>query len=178
MSCKSAGGPCLELDFSSRLGSKVLMALVAALMASQKSAVFWRVDASLPGRMLSGVLSMEFGRCIPWLCHRSALRQDKRAEALKECVKMINAPGGGCCTVFPYEAAIWLLEEQEELVGTNKRSINRCCTCCLCQPLALAVCVETFRIFVKHANHAQCAQAYPAATPAATDALVHRIMQE
>ncbi|KAL3149277.1 Tetratricopeptide repeat protein 37, variant 2 [Trebouxia sp. C0010 RCD-2024] len=59
---------------------------------------------------------------------RSALRQDKRAEALKECVKMINAPGGGCCTVFPYEAAIWLLEEQEELVGTNKRSINRSST--------------------------------------------------
>lgn len=42
---------------------------------------------------------------------------------------MITAPGGGgCCTVFPFEAAIWLLEEQEELVGTNKRSINRCWT--------------------------------------------------
>ena len=39
---------------------------------------------------------------------------------------MITSPGGGCCTVFPFEAAIWLLEEQEELVGTNKRSINRC----------------------------------------------------
>lgn len=68
------------------------------------------------------------------MCHRSALRQDKRAEALKECVKMITAQGGGCCTVFPYEAAIWLLEEQEELVGTNKRPVNRCCTrlpsCC------------------------------------------------
>ena len=39
---------------------------------------------------------------------------------------MIAAPGGGCCSVFPFEAAIWLLEEQEEVVGTNKRSINRC----------------------------------------------------
>lgn len=47
---------------------------------------------------------------------------------------MIAAPGGGCCTVFPFEAAIWLLEEQEELVGTNKRSINRCLAC---QPVVI-----------------------------------------
>lgn len=53
---------------------------------------------------------------------RSALRQDKRAEALKECIKMISAPGGGCCTVFPFEAAIWLLEEQEELFGNGNGS--------------------------------------------------------
>lgn len=33
---------------------------------------------------------------------------------------MISAPGG-CCTVFPFEAAIWLLEEQEELFGNKKR---------------------------------------------------------
>lgn len=70
--------------------------------------------------------------------HRSALRQDKRAEALKECMKMIAAPGGGCCTVFPFEAAIWLLEEQEELVGTNKRSINRYWAC----HLSLATCAH------------------------------------
>jgi len=56
------------------------------------------------------------------LLHRSALRQDKRAEALKECIKMISAPGGGCCTVFPFEAAIWLLEEQEELFGNGNGS--------------------------------------------------------
>ena len=30
---------------------------------------------------------------------------------------MIAACGGGCCTPFPFEAAIWLLEEQEELYG-------------------------------------------------------------
>lgn len=102
------------------------------------------------------------GPCIPWLCHRSALRQDKRAEALKECVKMINAPGGGCCTVFPYEAAIWLLEEQEELVGTNKRSINRCCTCL---PVSLLHWLwlhasKPFATFVKRTSCGQCAQAF------------------
>lgn len=60
---------------------------------------------------------------------RSALRQDKRAEALKECVKMIAAPGGGCCTVFPFEAAIWLLEEQEELFGNGAgRRVQRAST--------------------------------------------------
>ena len=60
---------------------------------------------------------------------RSALRQDKRAEALKECVKMIAAPGGGCCTVFPFEAAIWLLEEQEELFGNGSgRRVQRAST--------------------------------------------------
>ncbi len=30
---------------------------------------------------------------------------------------MIYAPRGGCCTPLPYEAAIWLLEEEEEITG-------------------------------------------------------------
>ena len=38
-------------------------------------------------------------------------------EALRECVRMITASAGGCTTPFPFEAAIWLLEEQEELYG-------------------------------------------------------------
>ena len=49
--------------------------------------------------------------------HRSAARNEKRMEALRECVRMITANAGGCTTPFPFEAAIWLLEEQEELYG-------------------------------------------------------------
>ncbi|KAK9814721.1 hypothetical protein WJX72_010484 [[Myrmecia] bisecta] len=45
---------------------------------------------------------------------RSAARNNKRIEAMKECVRMITT---SCCTPFPFEAAIWLLEEQEELYG-------------------------------------------------------------
>lgn len=30
---------------------------------------------------------------------------------------MITTSAGGCTTSFPFEAAIWLLEEQEELCG-------------------------------------------------------------
>ena len=30
---------------------------------------------------------------------------------------MITTSAGGCTTAFPFEAAIWLLEEQEELYG-------------------------------------------------------------
>ena len=30
---------------------------------------------------------------------------------------MITTSAGGCTTPFPFEAAIWLLEEQEELFG-------------------------------------------------------------
>ena len=42
---------------------------------------------------------------------------------------MIAAPGGGCCTVFPFEAAIWLLEEQEELFGNGSgRRVQRAST--------------------------------------------------
>ena len=49
--------------------------------------------------------------------HRSSARNEKRMEALRECVRMITANAGGCTTPFPFEAAIWLLEEQEELYG-------------------------------------------------------------
>ena len=49
--------------------------------------------------------------------HRSAARNEKRMDALRECVRMITASAGGCTTPFPFEAAIWLLEEQEELYG-------------------------------------------------------------
>ena len=53
-----------------------------------------------------------------FLCaRRSAARNEKRMEALRECVRMITASAGGCTTPFPFEAAIWLLEEQEELYG-------------------------------------------------------------
>ena len=47
---------------------------------------------------------------------RSAARADARALALAECVRMVVAPGG-CATAFPFEAAIWLLEEAEEIGG-------------------------------------------------------------
>ncbi len=30
---------------------------------------------------------------------------------------MIEATSGGCCTPYPFEAAIWLWEETEELYG-------------------------------------------------------------
>ena len=40
-------------------------------------------------------------------------------DALRECVKMITTSAGGCTTAFPFEAAIWLLEEQEELYGNT-----------------------------------------------------------
>lgn len=50
------------------------------------------------------------------LC-RSSARQDRRMAALKECAKMVTTSAGGCTTAFPFEAAIWLLEEQEELFG-------------------------------------------------------------
>ena len=51
------------------------------------------------------------------MCPRSATRNEKRVDAMRECVKMIATSAGGCCTSFPFEAAIWLLEEQEELCG-------------------------------------------------------------
>lgn len=38
-------------------------------------------------------------------------------DALRECVRMITTSTGGCTTAFPFEAAIWMLEEQEELYG-------------------------------------------------------------
>lgn len=48
---------------------------------------------------------------------RSAARQTMRMAAMKECAKMVTTSAGGCTTPFPFEAAIWLLEEQEELFG-------------------------------------------------------------
>ena len=65
----------------------------------------------LHARHLRGVLSLV------WRARRSAARNEKRVEALRECVRMITASAGGCTTPFPFEAAIWLLEEQEELYG-------------------------------------------------------------
>lgn len=40
-------------------------------------------------------------------------------DALKECARLITTSVGGCTTAFPFEAAIWLLEEQEELYGNT-----------------------------------------------------------
>lgn len=48
---------------------------------------------------------------------RSAARQGMRMAAMKECARMVTTSAGGCTTPFPFEAAIWLLEEQEELFG-------------------------------------------------------------
>lgn len=48
---------------------------------------------------------------------RSSARQEKRIAALRECARMVTTSAGGCTTPFPFEAAIWLLEEQEELFG-------------------------------------------------------------
>lgn len=48
---------------------------------------------------------------------RSVARNEKRLQALRACVRMITAHAGGCTTPFPFEAAIWLLEELEELYG-------------------------------------------------------------
>ena len=48
---------------------------------------------------------------------RSSARQEKRMAAMRECAKMMTTSAGGCTTPFPFEAAIWLLEEQEELFG-------------------------------------------------------------
>ncbi|KAK9826861.1 hypothetical protein WJX81_001210 [Elliptochloris bilobata] len=48
---------------------------------------------------------------------RSTARNEKRLQALRACVRMITTHAGGCTTPFPFEAAIWLLEELEELYG-------------------------------------------------------------
>lgn len=58
--------------------------------------------------------------------------------ALQECVDMITTSAGGCTTPFPFEAAIWLLEEQEELYGGNTpvyntgRALSSVSHCWLC----------------------------------------------
>ena len=51
------------------------------------------------------------------LRRRSAARQEKRLAALRTCKRMLETTSGGCCTPFPFEAAIWLWEETEELYG-------------------------------------------------------------
>lgn len=52
---------------------------------------------------------------------RSAQRVERRQAAIQECQHMVSRnarkAGGGCCTPLPYEAAIWLWEEEEELTG-------------------------------------------------------------
>mmetsp|Transcript_3540 Transcript_3540/g.10271 ORF Transcript_3540/g.10271 Transcript_3540/m.10271 type:complete len:1007 (-) Transcript_3540:744-3764(-) len=56
---------------------------------------------------------------------KSAARQEKRLAALRTCKSMIEATRGGCCTPFPFEAAIWLWEETEELYGGQQPTISR-----------------------------------------------------
>lgn len=46
---------------------------------------------------------------------RTTERQHFRLTALKECVATICH--GGACSLLPYEAAVWLLEEEEEITG-------------------------------------------------------------
>ena len=57
-------------------------------------------------------------RCLLRIFHhppRSAERQQFRLAALRECVKIICT--GGACSSFAFEAAVWLLEEEEEITG-------------------------------------------------------------
>lgn len=57
-------------------------------------------------------------RCLLRIFHaepRTTERQLHRMEALRECVAMICR--GGACSPLPYEAGVWLLEEEEELKG-------------------------------------------------------------
>lgn len=57
-------------------------------------------------------------RCLLRIFHhpqRSAERQQFRLAALRECVKIICT--GGSCSSFAFEAAVWLLEEEEEITG-------------------------------------------------------------
>lgn len=56
---------------------------------------------------------------------RSQARQEKRLIALRTCKTMIETRAGGCCTPFPFEAAIWLWEETEELYGGHLPSAIR-----------------------------------------------------
>lgn len=46
---------------------------------------------------------------------RSTERQQFRLAALRECVSVLCH--GGSCSPLPYEAAVWLLEEEEEIKG-------------------------------------------------------------
>ena len=60
---------------------------------------------------------LERHRRLSTACGRSTARNEKRLQALRACVRMITVHAGGCTTPFPFEAAIWLLEELEELYG-------------------------------------------------------------
>ena len=57
-------------------------------------------------------------RCLLRIFHappRSTERQQFRLTALRECVSVICH--GGSCSPLPFEAAVWLLEEEEEIKG-------------------------------------------------------------
>lgn len=57
-------------------------------------------------------------RCLLRIFHappRSTDRQQFRLAALRECVSVLCH--GGSCSPLPYEAAVWLLEEEEEIKG-------------------------------------------------------------
>lgn len=57
-------------------------------------------------------------RCLLRIFHhppRSTERQQLRLAALRECVGIICR--GGPCSSFAFEAAVWLLEEEEEITG-------------------------------------------------------------
>ena len=65
---------------------------------------------------------------------RSVARNEKRLQALRACVRMITAHAGGCTTPFPFEAAIWLLEELEELYGGAVPVCGQVRVCALDRP--------------------------------------------
>lgn len=57
-------------------------------------------------------------RCLLRIFHhppRSTERQQYRLAAVRECVKILCT--GGQCSCFAFEAAVWLLEEEEEVCG-------------------------------------------------------------
>ena len=60
-------------------------------------------------------------RCLLRIFHhppRSTERQQYRLAALRECVKIVCT--GGQCSCFAFEAAVWLLEEEEEVSGCQQ----------------------------------------------------------
>eukprot|EP00884_Botryococcus_braunii_P003748 jgi/Botrbrau1/13374/Bobra.0194s0006.2 len=85
------------------------------------------VDLTLPSPRYSRYHEAHLQRYLSQLgAHppQSLARHEKRVLALQECVDMITTSAGGCTTPFPFEAAIWLLEEQEELYGGNTPVYN------------------------------------------------------
>lgn len=77
--------------------------------------------------------------------------------ALKECAKMVTTSAGGCTTAFPFEAAIWLLEEQEELFGGtfavqhSEVGMHRIFALHVWHYLSMAVCTRHDESFVEEA---------------------------